>query len=322
MRVTFPGALLVLLNVVCDSMVVRSAPRMGALTKGAGNVLVVGNGPVFLLAAKWAATAGYSTTIIGGTRTDLYNDLLWSPKTPALPNLRVLDVSDEGVASFNSAVAEADGVIIAFDQEQVLSDSLLEVVMPTDSSKSRRVVVLSRNLNGAGLGPLASASKLAANAQVWAGGKYIEMYKEFEAKVQARAKLCESTDVVVVRAGTYKGGGPGDLTSDASAAQGLSAKFYDVQQKDLVNWQLIFDCTVRGVRLTPGDTAKGPGFRAVFTATSFEVENGDSGRIACASACVEALQRPELGGKDFGVATEKSRESPTEAEWDALFATV
>lgn len=297
---------------------------MSALPRNSGKVLVVGNGPVFLLAAKNAARLGYETTIVGGARSELYGDLLWSENSPADPKLTVLDVTDQGVAEFNTAVAEADGVIIAFDQEQVLSDSLLDVVVaPSNTGKSRRIVALSRNLNGEGLGPFASASKLAANTQVWAGGKFMAMYQDFEAKVKARAvQSGPDTDVVIVRAGTLKGGGPGDVQDAESAKQGLSSGFYNIAQKDLVNWNLVFDCDTRGVALTPGDTAKGPGFRAAFTATSFEAEPGDTGRIAVANALVQALSRPKLAGKDFGVGTAKARSTPNDAEWDQLFASI
>ena len=46
----------------------RTAVKMAAVPPG-GRVLAVGNGPVFLLAAKTAAKMGYKTTIVSARDT-------------------------------------------------------------------------------------------------------------------------------------------------------------------------------------------------------------------------------------------------------------
>ena len=71
---------------------------MAAVPPG-GRVLAVGNGPVFLLAAKTAAKMGYKTTIVSA-REELFTQLLWSEarEEPRDPNLTVLGVTrDEDV---------------------------------------------------------------------------------------------------------------------------------------------------------------------------------------------------------------------------------
>ena len=76
-----------------------------------------------------------------------FTQLLWSEarEEPRDPNLAVLGVTrDEDVEAFNNdAVAgNADGLIIAFDAEQTLTDTLLDVVLPATGG-AKRVACLS-----------------------------------------------------------------------------------------------------------------------------------------------------------------------------------
>ena len=71
--------------------------------------------------------------------------------------------------------------------------------------------------------------------------------------------------------------------------------------------------------MSKGDTNVGPGGRAIFTATSPEVCDGDSSRAAVAEAMVRSLERADCGNIDFGVATAAARVPPTEEEWESLF---
>jgi len=286
-----------------------------------GNILAVGNGPVFLLAAKTAAKAGYKTTIVEATENQ-FTQLLWSEAKEEArdPNLTVLGVSkDEDVKAFNDAIANADGVLIAFDTEQTLTDTLLDVVLPATGG-AKRVAYLSRHLNGKGQGPLVAAAKGAANKEVWAAGDaQVKMYRDFETKLKNKiASRDVDAGLTIVRCGTLKGGGPGsadDRTPDSVAC--LSEKLYDDLARDIVNWQLLFDCDTRGVKLTKGDTAEGPGLRAVFTACASEASPGDSGRIPVCQALVRSLGRPDAAGKEFGVTTAASEAFSTDAEWTA-----
>ena len=58
-----------------------------------------------------------------------------------------------------------DAVLVAIDGDDAMSDGLLDVVIP-EGTAVKRVVVMSRHLNGKGLGPFVSASKSAANKEV------------------------------------------------------------------------------------------------------------------------------------------------------------
>ena len=79
----------------------------------------------------------------------------------------------------------------------------------------------------------------------------------------------------------------------------LSEKLYDDLAKDIVNWQLLFDCDTRGVALTPGDSAEGPGLRAVFTACASDASPGDSGRVQVCQALVRSLRATTPRGKNL-----------------------
>jgi len=304
----------------------RCAPRM-AVPSG-GKVLAVGNGPVFLLAAKTAARAGYETTIVSA-RVDLFEKLLWTAgdaegngREEPDANLKVLSVSDDAdVDAFDAAVAGADALVIAFDAEQTLTDALLDVVLP-ESGGAGRVALLSKHLSGKGYGPLSAASKAAANKEVWACTRdRVAMYRDFEAKLRTKC-AARGAELTIVRCGTLKGGGPGAADDRVEGVPTLSERLYDDLNKDLVNWQLLFDCDTKGAKLTKGDTAEGPGFRAVFTSTASDAQPGDSGRVQVCQALVRSLGRADCAGAEFGVTTAKAEGHLTDAEWDAQFAGV
>ena len=104
---------------------------------------------------------------------------------------------------------------------------------------------MSRNLNGRGLGPFAMASKISANAEVWAGGAKIAEYEAFEAKVRAKAaEVGGDCDCVIVRAGTLKGGGCGDPAGGGGDDSFLKEYFYTLGQQDVVNWRMLFDAAL------------------------------------------------------------------------------
>lgn len=281
-------------------------------------VLVVGRGPVMLLAAKTAALKGFSTTCLIGTDLAMADRLLGD--TTGL-DLSLLPVAGESAdaSKIEQAVTGAKGLILAFDGEEVVTQKALDVFMPSSGQSLQHVSVLSRNLNGAGMGFFASASKAAANREVWAGGAaLVEAYRDMEKRVAARAEEV-GAQRTVIRAGTLKGGGCGDPTAGGDSAL-LTDALYTIGQQDVVNWRLLFDCDTLGVVMKRGDVMPGPGFTAALTATSPEAHDGDSGRGGVANALVEALRVEAAANADFGVGTAKARASPTPEEWATLFA--
>ena len=139
--------------------------RMSALASG-DDVIVLGGGPVMLLAAKLAALRGFSTTI-AATPDDLgrVDEFLYDSKTTK-DSLQVatLPISgpDADGPKIDACAEAASGLIVAFDAETVINEGALKVFM-REGAKLKRAVVMSRYLNGAGMGFFATAAKKAAN---------------------------------------------------------------------------------------------------------------------------------------------------------------
>ena len=298
------------------------------------SVTVIGRGYISLLAAKLAALRGYQTVnfVCPPGEEETVKSLLGDdPATSIPPNLKLVPAADTN--ALEEAAADMSALIIAVDDTSTLDVGVVNYLLDADlATNCKRVVAMSRNLNNKNMGFLVKASKATANREVWDNSNKGE-FEAFEKAVQdACAKLndCEWT---VVRAGTLKGGAcgqrektdeegtiiEGDETNPEYCPQYLSKKFYELTKKDIVTWNLLFDCAVRGVKLSKGDVLTGPGGKAVFTATSAEVCDGDSSRAAVAEAMVRSLERSDCGNVDFGVATAEARVPPTEEEWAGLF---
>ena len=315
---------IVLLFVVLEVALCLLPLRMSAVC-APSKVLVVGGGPLAVLTAKTLSSRGYETLLVTSEK-GLSEELLSGPEES---KVRLVDPAlDEDVAVFEASVANCDALCVAYDSPRTLPAKLLDVVLP-ETSRVKRIALVSRHLNGEGQNPLVVASKAAANREVWAlTNELKEAFSTFETLVRDKAEA-RGADIVTIRVGTLKGGGPG--TSETQEewknakidAETLSRAYYaKCIVKDLVNWQLLFDCGTQGLRLTPGDSAPGPGWRAVFTSTSPEAEAGDSGRVATAQAIARALAHPNAGGKSFGINTELSRLPPSNSQWDTLLNTV
>lgn len=285
-------------------------------------MLCVGNGPILCLAAKRAALGGYNAYVVSGASTEIYEQMLYEPGAEPIPNLKLLEsITGADEAMFDSLLSSCEGILVAIDGDDAISDGLLDVVVPEGTSALKRIVCMSRHLNGRGMGPFVSASKGAGNKEVWAGGAAaVGEYRRMEAKVQSLAKST-GAEYVIVRAGTLKGGGPGsdDGTTPETARLGLGFGFYGMGQQDIVNWRLLFDAQCQGVVLTKGDVVEGPGFKGVFAATATDVTKGDSSRHGVAGAMSFALAHGP-GNVDFGVSTAESRSPPTDIEWDLEFS--
>jgi hypothetical protein len=285
---------------------------MGALPDGA-NVLVYGSGPIQALAARLAAIRGFKTSKIS---QDVDQDMAWcyddvypEDKIP----LTILPISGgEGtVAAVQKAVDEAEGCIIAFDKDiEYMSEAKLNIVVPS-TSKMKHVALMSRYLNGGGMGFFPNAAKAAANNDIWtAPSEGVEAYKQMEDMLRKRAEEIGAT-FSIVRAGTLKGGGC------RSEPTYLNEEVYNYGVQDIVNWRMLFDRSVAGAEISKGDTLPGPGFTAVFTARD-EVGPGDSGRGAVASALVESLRTPAADNVDFSVKSVQSKKAPSSEDMKAM----
>lgn len=286
-----------------------------AIVAPSSTVGVVGSGYICLLAAKIAANEGYNVWTIYPTGEEAnFQQLLATSDTQLPANLHLIAASDD--TQWESKLKDSSALLIAVDADSPMDVNALQyLVNPEQSPKLKRVVAMSRNLNGRDMGFFVSASKRAANAEVWDGSTAND-YKAFETALKQQVNTLPEAEYTIVRAGTLKGGACG---GDDEFNQFLTRKFYEQMNKDVINWQLLFDCNCRGVVLKKGDVMPGPGAKAVFTATSSNACPGDSSRAGVAQAMVKSLLREEAGNVDFGIGTAESPTPPGEEEWDALF---
>jgi len=305
-------------------MLVVLAQLAAAVVTPSAKVVVVGAGPVCICAAKVAALRGFSTTCMvypadceqGPGLVNEGGDISGLPLS-FMP-IAGPDANEEQIAA---TAADAEGVIFAVDGTGAFGAPVIETFVKPGTAL-KRVSVMSRNLNGEGMGFFANAAKFAANKEVWnADEKAVEDYKAMEAAIATSASAA-GAEYTVIRAGTLKGGGPGttgEANDDRSGEPSfLTPAFYALGQQDVVNWRLLYDCAALSVNLVAGDMLPGPGFNAALTATE-RIGPGDSHRGAVATALVEALRSPDAGNRDFAVGAEEGRTFPTEAEWQAMF---
>lgn len=288
---------------------------------------IVGKGYISYLTAKLASKAGYKTWMLyPPSELDTIKKLMQTANEELPENLEFLSIEDgelvqDKIKNTNALIFAADDPDNGVVDSSIIQFMINEATMSTKSLK--RVCILSRNLNGSGLGFFSKAAKATANSEVWSGDeKLIKMYKKFENQInEAVKKECsEETDVSVVRAGTLKGGACGDAAQDDYFPQYLSPYFYEVTKKDIITWQLLFDCNVRGVKLFQGDSMQGPGGKAILTANSSEACEGDSSRCAVAEALVRSMKLEK--GVEFAVGTTEGRIPPTENEWEKMLVNI
>ena len=276
------------------------------------SVGIIGRGFVSVVTAKIAAIQGYETFMLCPPGQEETIKELIDDDGDIPPNLTLVKSTDSD--QLNNKIENADAIVIAVDDDSVMDNDVVNYVLDPEIAKNlKRVVAMSRNLNGKGINFAVKASKISANGQVWDMGT-AESYKSFEKAIQDGAKAC-SAEYTIARAGTLKGGACGENEYN----QFMSRKFYDMTKKDIVTWNLLFDCNVRGVTLSKGDVLPGPGFKAVFTATGTDGGlPGDTSRAGIAEAMIRSLAFTNTGNVDFGVATKESRSPPTDEEWEKM----
>eukprot|EP00559_Dactyliosolen_fragilissimus_P005598 CAMPEP_0184870426 /NCGR_PEP_ID=MMETSP0580-20130426/37403_1 /TAXON_ID=1118495 /ORGANISM="Dactyliosolen fragilissimus" /LENGTH=289 /DNA_ID=CAMNT_0027372475 /DNA_START=89 /DNA_END=958 /DNA_ORIENTATION=+ len=282
------------------------------LSSESSTVGIVGRGFISVLVAKLAALAGYDTWMIcpTGQEATILSLLNEECRTPS--NLELIPSSD--TESVQGRMADSSALLVAVDDDTTMDESVINYLLDPETAKNmKRVVCMSRNLNNQGMGFLVKASKMSANNEVWDGSN-ADVYKNFEIAVKRQALAC-GAEYTIVRAGTLKGGACGE----DEFQQYLTKKYYEMTKKDIVTWQLLFDCNVRGVKIAKGDVLPGPGGRAIFTATGTDALPGDTGRCGLAEAMVRSLEVEAAGNVDFGVGTDEGREPPSTQKWEELF---
>eukprot|EP00588_Corethron_pennatum_P013769 CAMPEP_0194271598 /NCGR_PEP_ID=MMETSP0169-20130528/5342_1 /TAXON_ID=218684 /ORGANISM="Corethron pennatum, Strain L29A3" /LENGTH=354 /DNA_ID=CAMNT_0039013981 /DNA_START=56 /DNA_END=1120 /DNA_ORIENTATION=- len=306
-----------------------------ALQSGQGKVGVIGAGFQAVLTAKVASiVGGYDTWIVCPPGEEAkFDELIYASdsekgKDGSAP---IQYVQSEDIENLLKA-GDTEALFMIVDGEGTLRPDSIGKIFDWGGDKLKRVVAMSRNLaNNEGYGFFAKAAKTGANNEIWLGPEsppeLIRQYKEFEDTVK---KSCEKNGIeyTIARAGTLKGGGIGAYEEDSEVddeesgncyPQYLTKRYYELTKKDLITWQLLYDCDVRGVTISSGDVAPGPGFKAILNAKNNKANAGDTSRCGLAETMVRSLSVESAGNADFGVGVADSRTIPTDEEWTSLF---
>ena len=169
-----------------------SIPRRNAISKLSmatvppsldSTVGIVGRGFVSILTAKLAALAGYQTWVLLPTgQTDTVLSLI--DQKPE--NLDLIESADTD--AIESRIESTDALIIAVDDDSTMDEAVINYFLnPESATRMKRVVAMSRNLNGEGMGFLVKASKLSANREVWDGSNS-KAYHQFESTIKKQAE--------------------------------------------------------------------------------------------------------------------------------------
>lgn len=134
------------------------SPLHMSLRPGA-EVLVLGKGPVMLLAAKLAALRGYRTTCAVTEELRDGTKLLYNEHTPAGSLPLTLLPASPATPGFDreqayATIAAAEGVVIAFDElnagQTALDASVLDTWLNPGRSSVQHISLMSRFCNGDG----------------------------------------------------------------------------------------------------------------------------------------------------------------------------
>lgn len=133
----------------------RAGTVRDALAPGA-EVIVAGGGPVMLLTAKLCALRGFNV-YCAATPQDIAaaSSYLFTSEHPegTLP-ITMLPIAgpDATAEAIDGAAARAKAIIFAIDNEASITDRVLGVFAPLGSSNLEHICIMSRSLNGNGMG--------------------------------------------------------------------------------------------------------------------------------------------------------------------------
>lgn len=312
-----------MMRALVTALLASTVSSMSVLAPGA-KVAVVGGGPIQCLAARLSALGGFDTTIalpeqeLATAKRLMFDDTHPEGSMP----LTLMPISGPNADSptIEACVESIEGLIICFDNEQAfMPEAALKIF--TSGDKLKHVSLMSRYLNGDGMGFFANAAKVAANSEIWAAtDALVKQFKQQDAQINGRAKEIGAS-CTIIRAGTLKGGASADAALEGGSGEPalLNPYLYSLGQQDVVNWRLLFDCASLGVEIKKGDTMPGPGFTAAVTATADKAGAGDSSRAGIARALVEAMRTEAAQDMDFSIAAKESTSFPTPEQFATLF---
>ena len=134
---------------------------MSVLAPGA-TVVVVGGGPIQSLAARLSALRGFSTTValpeqeMGTAKALIFDDA--NPEGTLPVKLMAISGPEADSTAIETCVENAEGLIICFDNEQAFMPEQAMKIF-TSGGKLKHIALMSRYLNGEGMGFFPNAAK-------------------------------------------------------------------------------------------------------------------------------------------------------------------
>lgn len=206
---------------------------------------------------------------------------------------RAIPISSGG--DMQNSLTKAETLfLVCYDSP--IEESALSTLLNTAGSDLSKVVLLSKmGATAGGGGFFGGGSKLAD------GEKTVR-------------SLCKSKnlELSIVRAGTLKGGGPGEPNEND---YGLSRAYYNTLfELSEAACTMSHDRFTLGVDCSKGDSVDMPNPLTLFgTKSSFEAYPYDTNRINAAMACVQAAKHDKP--VEFSVGSAKAEQPPTNEEW-------
>ena len=266
-----------------------------------------------LLTAKLSARAGHDTTIFCGEerlekpwRTLMYGKSYAETGVDADDCARLLRTTEQ----LSESLSSAEALCLICDSSFLSADAVATLV--NNSPKLQRLVLLSR------IGVTRAKPTLFG-----LGGDDMAML-ECEAAIRQKAQA-RDVDLSIIRAGTLKGGGPGEVENNvvvSGTELGLSKPFYDgIGELETYLVTQSYDRFTLGASCQLGDPLDLPNplIRAAKKG-SFEPCDEEVGRIAAAAALVHALSYETA--VELTVSAAKAESPPTSEEWEAMFDSV
>jgi len=179
--------------------------KMAVVTPSESSTVgIVGRGYISVVTAKLAALAGYNTWMLCPPgQEETIASLIGDDSL----NLEFIDATDADRLS--TRLSNTDAFIVAVDDDSTMDEGVLNYVLNRETSPNvKRVVAMSRNLNGKDMGFFVKASKISANKEVWDNSKSAD-YKKFEDVIK-RQTAAVGGEYTIVRVGTLKGGACGE----------------------------------------------------------------------------------------------------------------
>jgi len=261
-----------------------------------------------LLTSKLAAKEGQeSFAICGPGQESKSNRLMYGTKRE--------DGEDEDKeVEEDSDTVVAKPISSGDDMQDALSKASTLFLVCYDNPIEEAALNTLINTSGSDLSKVVMLSKMGATA---GGGGFFGGGSKLADSEKAVRKICDSKnlELSIVRAGTLKGGGPGEYPA---LDLGLSQSYYNnLFELSEATCTMSHDRFTLGVDCTKGDTVQMPNaFTAMGTKTSFDAYPYDTNRINAAMACIMAAKHDKP--VDFSVGAAKATELPSKEEWEEI----